>query len=134
MPALFFEMINLATNTANQTAYFTLDEARQYFSETFTHYLVIITRAENQPGGQQVAQVPTILEDNARYTSLRITTVGLYSAGQYTYEVYGQNSNSNTDPENASVVGLLERGMMTLTDDSTIFTALTGDIPDDYRS
>jgi hypothetical protein len=134
MPALFFEMINLATNTANQTAYFTLDEARQYFSETFTHYLVIITRAENQPGGQQVAQVPTILEDNARYTSLRLTTVGLHSTGQYNYVVYGQNSSSNIDPDNASVVGLLERCMVTMNDNTTIFVTLTQEIPVDYRS
>ena len=37
--------------------------------------------------------------------SLTITQSGLY-----TYTVYGQNSSSNTDPTNGSVVGICETG------------------------
>lgn len=115
-------MVYAATNTANQTIYLSLDEGRQYFATAFTRYLLIITREENSTAGIDLAQVPTIVNENRQATELLITTAGLTLAGRYRYEVYGQNSNSNIDPNNAAVVGLVERGWMVLTDDTTYFT------------
>lgn len=109
-------MIYLATNTANQLLYLSLDEGRQYFSTAFTHYLMILTREENSTTGQDLAQVVDIVSENTRYTEIEITTVGLTFAGRYRYEVYGQNSASNTDPNNAAVVGLVQRGYAVLSD------------------
>lgn len=122
MPTFFNikKMIYLISNTANQTIYLSLDEARQYFATAYTHYLIVITREENSTSGEELAQVAVIANENARITQLTITTVTLTLAGRYRYVVYGQNSANNTNPANAAVVGLVERGYMVLTD-SEIF-------------
>jgi len=127
-------MINLITDTAAQTIYLTLDEGRQYYSETFTDYLIILTREENAvASGLDLAQVATILEDNQRYTQLQITTVGLNNSGRYRYEVYGQNSAVNTNPNDAVVVGLIERGLCSLTDSTEYFSTTNTTVPDDVQ-
>lgn len=77
---------------------------------------MILTREENSTTGQDLAQVVDIVSENTRYTEIEITTVGLTFAGRYRYEVYGQNSASNTDPNNAAVVGLVQRGYAVLSD------------------
>ncbi len=46
-------MIYLTTNTANQTVFLSLDEARQYYATAFTHYLIIITHEENSTTGEE---------------------------------------------------------------------------------
>lgn len=102
-------MIYLLPNTAGQSLLLTLDEGRTYFTETFTDYLLVLTREENAITGERLAQVPVVVSDGARITRLTVTTVAL-PAGTYRYEVYGQNSAVNIDPENAAVVGLVERG------------------------
>jgi len=114
-------MVYATTNTAGQTIYLSLDEGRQYFATAFTHYLLIITREENSSAGVDLAQVPTIVNENRQATELLITTVGLTLAGRYRYEVYGQNSSNNTNPNAGSVVGLVERGWMVLTDSTQYF-------------
>jgi magnesium-transporting ATPase (P-type) len=114
-------MIYLATNTANQTIYLSLDEGRQFYATAFTNYLIVITREENSTTGEEIAQVATIVNENVRITQLTITTVGLTLSGRYRYEVYGQNSPSNTNPTNAVVVGVVERGYMVLTDNIQYF-------------
>lgn len=123
MPTFFNikNMIYLTTNTASQTIYLSLDEARQYYATTYTHYLIVITREENSTTGEEIAQVAVIANENARITQLTITTVGLTLAGRYRYEVYGQNSAVNIVPTNAAVVGLVERGYMVLTDNEIFY-------------
>ena len=123
MPTFFNikNMIYLTTNTASQTIYLSLDEARQYYATTYTHYLIVITREENSTTGEEIAQVAVIANENARITQLTITTVGLTLAGRYRYEVYGQNSAGNIVPTNAAVVGLVERGYMVLTDNEIFY-------------
>lgn len=133
MPALFFDMIKLLPNTAAQQVYLSLSEGRQYFADTFTHYLFILTREENSIYGLDLAQVPAIVVDNQRYTQLSVTTVGLNSSGFYTYEVYGQNSAVNLDPLSANVVGLIERGTLTMAS-SSIFVNQTPITADDFRA
>jgi magnesium-transporting ATPase (P-type) len=124
-------MIYLPVNTANQTIYLSLDEARQYYATAFTHYLIVLTHEENSTAGDSLAQVATIVNENVRITQLSVTTVGLTLAGRYRYEVYGQNSAVNINPTNAAVVGIVERGYVVLTDNTTWFDVPPSIIPND---
>ncbi len=124
-------MIYLTTNTANQQVYLSLDEARQYYSTAFTNYLIILTHEENSTTGNDLAQVATIVSESVRVTHLTITTVGLTLAGRYRYEVYGQNSAVNTNPTNAAVVGIVERGYAVLNDNTSWFDVPVNTIPND---
>jgi hypothetical protein len=121
-------MVYLNTNTANQYAWLSLDEGRAYFNVAFTHYLLVMTY---EMTGEQLAQVVTVINENERVTKIRLTTVGLVDAGRYHYEVYGQNSSSNIDPTNASVVGLIEKGLMILQDGTIYFDVSSPTIPVD---
>ena len=124
-------MIYLTTNTGNQQVYLSLDEARQYYSTAFTHYLIVLTHEENSTTGNDLAQVATIVNETVRVTQLTISTVGLTLAGRYRYEVYGQNSSSNTNPTNAAVVGIVERGYAVLNDNTSWFDVPVNTIPND---
>jgi len=121
-------MVYLNTNTANQYAYLSLDEGRAYFNVAFTHYLLVMTY---EMTGEQLAQVVEVINENERVTKIRLTTVGLVDAGRYHYEVYGQNSSSNIDPTNASVLGLIEKSLMILQDGTIFFDVSTPTIPVD---
>jgi hypothetical protein len=121
-------MVYLNTNTANQYAWLSLDEGRAYFNVAFTHYLLVLTY---EMTGEKLAQVVTVINENERVTKIRLTTVGLTDAGRYHYEVYGQNSDTNTDPTNASVVGLVEKGLMILSNGTIYFDVSTPTIPVD---
>ena len=121
-------MVYLNTNTANQYAWLSLDEGRAYFNVAFTNYLLVLTY---EMTGEQLAQVVEVINENERVTKIRLTTVGLVDAGKYKYDVYGQNSNSNLDPTNASVVGLVERGSMILQDGTIYFDVSSPTIPVD---
>lgn len=111
-------MIYLNHNQANQTVHLTLNEARSYFTQSFTHYLVVFQYEDNtSESNNRLAQVATIVAENERDTELTVTTVGLENSGQYFYVVYGQNSASNIDPENAAVVGKCEQGRLILLKD-----------------
>lgn len=124
-------MIYLTTNTSNQQVYLSLDEGRQYFATAYTNYLIVLTHEENSTTGSSLAQVATIVSESVRVTHLTITTVGLTLAGRYRYAVYGQNSPSNTNPTNAAVVGLVERGYAVLSDAQTFYDVPTVVIPND---
>jgi hypothetical protein len=121
-------MVYLNTNTANQYAWLSLDEGRQYFNVAFTYYLLILTY---EMTGEQLAQVVEVINENERVTKIRLTTVGLVDAGKYKYDVYGQNSDDNLDPTDASVIGLVERGSMILQDGTIYFDVSTPTIPVD---
>ena len=121
-------MVYLNTNTANQYAYLSLDEGRAYFNVAFTHYLLVMTY---EMTGEQLAQVVEVINENERVTKIRLTTVGLVDAGRYHYEVYGQNSDSNTDPTDASVVGLVEKSLIILQDGTIFFDVSSPAIPVD---
>ena len=124
-------MIYLNTNQSNQQVFLSLDETRQYYATAFTDYLIILTHEENSTTGTYLAQVANILNENTRITQLQITTVGLTLAGRYRYEVYGQNSSSNINPADASVIGLLERGYVVLQGNTTWFDVPNDNIPND---
>jgi magnesium-transporting ATPase (P-type) len=124
-------MIYLQVNNNNQFIYLSLDEARQYYATPYTHYLMVLTHEENSTTGEELAQVATIVNENVRITQLSVTTVGLTLAGRYRYEVYGQNSAVNINPSNAAVVGIVERGYVVLTDNTTWFDVPPVTIPND---
>jgi hypothetical protein len=121
-------MVYLNTNTANQYAWLSLDEGRAYFNVAFTHYLLVMTY---EMTGEELAQVVEVINENERVTKIRLTTVGLVDAGRYHYEVYGQNSSSNIDPTNASVLGLIEKSLMILQDGTIFFDVSSPTIPVD---
>jgi hypothetical protein len=124
-------MIRLLTDTPNQNAYLTLDEARQYFSTPFTHYLFILRHEENSAAGVYLAQVLDVIAENQRITQVAIDTTGLTLIGRYRYDVYGQNSASNLNPDDETVVGLCEQGLCELRDDRSFFTVPDIDINND---
>ena len=127
----FVNMERLLTNTASQTLRLTLNEGKQYFSTTFTNYLLVIYREEKSDTGLMLAQVPTVVSDTQRITVLTVTTVGLTTPGTYRYFAYGQNSSVNLDPENASVVGMVEEGQFQLYDNEVYFSQPDLTIPND---
>ena len=92
---------------------------------------MIITHEENSVVGDMKAQVPNVLNENVRITQLQVSTVGLTLPGRYRYEVYGQNSSTNIDPENAAVVGILERGYVVLTNNNQYFDVANTTINND---
>lgn len=125
MTPFFFEMITLNTNTADQIIRLTLNEGRQYFATPFTHYMISLTHEENSVAGIFLRQVANVISENQRITELLISTESLIVSGRYRYEVYGQNSSTNTDPNDASVVGEVEIGWMYLINDAIYY-----DIPE----
>ena len=124
-------MIYLFTDTANQIVFLSLDEARQYYATAFTDYLIVLTHEENSTTGNDLAQVVNVMSETVRVTQFTMTTVGLTLAGRYRYEVYGQNSSTNTDPTNPAVVGLCQRGYAVLTSNTSWFDVPTDTIPND---
>ncbi len=116
-------MVYLLPNTASQTLYLSLYEGR-YTLPDFTHYMLSIIREENSETGDKLNQVPTIVTDGSGYTRIVVTTVTLTQAGRYRYVVYGQNSSTNTDEEDASVVGIVEIGYLELTDSGSYYDVI----------
>lgn len=115
-------MLLLLPNQANQTGRLTLFEGKSVL-DTFTHYLLVLHRDDSGvETSNKLAQVLNVTLDNARITTFTCTTVGLEYSGQYYYEVYGQNSASNIDPTDDTVVGLIERGSAIISDDGTYYT------------
>ena len=111
-------MIHLNPNSATeQTIYLTLQEMKKDFA-SFVNYLVLF---ENMGSREQIYFIGDVATDNARYTALSIFTnlddtlngdILLEETGQFFYKVWGQNSTTNLDPTDASVVALIEEGTL----------------------
>ena len=107
-------MLYLNSNSGTQSLYLTLqDAARDY---TYTHYLFKLVHRTSLTDYYFVGYV---MNDNPRYTRVDVATnadttnnVLLTKTGDYDYYVYAQNSSTNKDPENASVVALIEEGTL----------------------
>ena len=127
----FTPMVYLQTNTADQHIYLTLDEARQYYSTPYSYYLLVLIHDENSSAGVSLSQVADIVAESQRITHLLITTVSLDLAGRYRYYVYGQTSSTNTDVNDASVVGLAEQGYVVLTDSTVYYDVPTNNMTND---
>ena len=111
-------MNTLLTETSNQILRLTLYESRLYYSTQYTDYLIVLTHEEKSGFGASLNQVLNIVNETERITTMIIDTTDLTLAGRYQYVVYGQNSNTNTDPTNPVVVGVVEIGWIYVTDAS----------------
>jgi len=127
-------MIHLQPNTGNQFIYVSPFQARKFLA-SFTRYLLIFTNVATE---ETFACVMSVAVDNARYTKAGIGTDGaspedgevlITESGLYTYEIFGQNSDTNTDPTDATVVGLCEIGPCKVAD-SAAWTIPSVTIPD----
>lgn len=128
-------MIHLNPNSATeQTIYFTLQEMKKDF-DTFANYLVHFQSMASREDYYFIGDVAT---DNPRYTALSIFTnvddalngdILLEESGQYFYKVYGQNSTTNLDPEDVSVVALIEQGTLDVAG-AVGYNIPTIDVPD----
>jgi hypothetical protein len=114
-------MIHLNPNSATeQTIYLTLQEMKKDF-DAFANYLLEFQSMASRKSHFFIGNVET---DNARYTALTIYTdeddptegrILLEESGMYFYRVWGQNSTTNLDPTDASVVALIEEGTLDVT-------------------
>lgn len=109
-------------------------QARKYLS-TFTTYLMVL---RNDATEEETFFIPEVEEDNERYTRIGLPTnsdapldgnIRLNESGLYTYKIWGQNSTTNLDPEDATVVGICEVGACKVSDELP-WTIPTISIPD----
>ena len=113
-------MIHLSPNTASNTVNVTPFESRKFLS-AFTYYLLQLT---NEATDEKHYAVPVLSYDNERYTQFDLPTnsdtlnaVLITESGLYTYKIWGQNSSTNLDPTDASVVGICEVGSCKVSDE-----------------
>tara|TARA_B110000285_G_C14956820_1_gene529626 strand:+ start:45 stop:446 length:402 start_codon:yes stop_codon:yes gene_type:complete len=110
-------MIRLQPDTASQTIYVSPFQARKYLA-TFTNYLI---EFKSQATSENFLVILNVVSDNARYTKATVGThlkspltgdIKITDTGLYTYRILGQNSSTNLDPTDASVVGECEVGVL----------------------
>jgi hypothetical protein len=108
----------LQTNTASQTLLLSLKEGVLLFDTTYTDYLLVI---QNEITLETFYVIPTQISENDRVTNLAISTnddnptngsILVVNGGRYNFIIYGQNSTTNLDPQNADVVGEIKRGFI----------------------
>lgn len=108
----------LQTNTASQTLLLSLKEGVLLFDTTYTDYLLVI---QNEITLETFYVIPAQISENDRVTTLAISTndddptngsILVVNGGRYNFIIYGQNSTTNLDPQNAVVVGEIKRGFI----------------------
>ena len=118
-------MIYLLKNTAAQLLYLTLKEGELLLANTYTDYLLELT---NEQTLEKLYAIPTQIAQNDRYTTIEIGTnanVPLSASllinypARFSYIVYGQNSNTNLDPADAVVEGVIQMGYLIVEDITT---------------
>jgi hypothetical protein len=118
-------MIYLLKNTAAQLLYLSLKEGELLLANTYTDYLLELT---NEQTLEKLYAIPTQIAQNDRYTTIQIGTNAntplaasllINYPARFSYIVYGQNSNTNLDPADAVVEGVIERGYLIVEDITT---------------
>jgi hypothetical protein len=118
-------MIYLLKNTAAQLLYLSLKEGELLLANTYTDYLLELT---NEQTLEKLYAIPTQIAQNDRYTTIEIGTnanVPLSASllinypARFSYIIYGQNSNSNLDPADAVVEGVIQMGYLIVEDITT---------------
>lgn len=118
-------MIYLLKNTAAQLLYLSLKEGELLLANTYTDYLLELT---NEQTLEKLYAIPTQIAQNDRYTTIEIGTnanVPLSASllinypARFSYIVYGQNSNTNLDPADAVVEGVIQMGYLIVEDITT---------------
>lgn len=88
------------------------------FDTTYTNYLLVI---QNEITLETFYVIPAQISENDRVTTLAISTndddptngsILVTNGGRYNFIIYGQNSTTNLDPQNADVVGEIKRGFI----------------------
>lgn len=127
-------MITVQKNTADQQIYCTLRERVGEIPD-WTHYLFELTEMQTDQKRYFVADVQA---DNERYTQIRMSTDAneptsgnllLDTHGQHRYVVYGQTSGTNLDPEDASVQGVIEKGVLEVKTNESYTTDDNPEVP-----
>lgn len=131
-------MLTLHSNiTIQQALYLTLQEARKWLGASPEYYLFV---AENQLSHRMHYCILNVEIDNPRYTKVLMSynvddalngEPNLNETGRYNYFVYGQSSSTNLSPTDASVYGEMERGILNVIEDDSIFSPATLNIPTD---
>ena len=128
----------LQTNTASQTLLLSLEEG-VLLLPPFTDYLLIL---QNEITLQLFPVIPIVIDSNERITTLSINTnadepeegdILITQSGRYNYIIYGQNSSTNLDSEDAVVVGELKRGFIEFTALTEYFDQPNLTIPNDIE-
>jgi len=128
----------LQTNTASQTLLLSLEEG-VLLLPSFNDYLLIL---QNEITLQLFAVIPIVIDSNERITTLSVSTdtdepeegcVLITQSGRYNYIIYGQNSSTNLDPEDAVVVGELKRGYIEFTTLTAYYDQPSLTIPNDIE-
>lgn len=113
---------------------------KDFAGQSFRSYLVQIQSLQSEKKYYAVFNTPqgTLQQDNERYSEFTFSTHAdrptqgsllITESGQYSYIIYGQNSDDNLDPTDSAVWGELERGLMTfLGEDAWSMPSIT--IPD----
>jgi hypothetical protein len=118
-------MIYLLKNTAAQLLYLSLKEGELLLANPYTHYLLELT---NEQTLEKLYAIPTQIAQNDRYTTIQIGTNAntpiaasllINYPARFSYVVYGQNSSTNLDPNNAAVEGVIEKGYLIVEDITT---------------
>lgn len=112
----------------------TLNEYKRHL-DSFDNYLMVI---KNATSNELYALILDVQSDNVRYTEVTIGTdtddavngsISIQQPGQYRYTVYGQNSTTNLDPEDATVVGVVEKGVLWVKGTDTYYDADEPTVP-----
>ena len=92
-------------------------QARKYL-KTFTDYLMEI---KSMATSKTYTIILSTAADNSRYTLANISTninnalagnIILTDSGFYTFTIFGQNSRTNLNPKDATVVGKCQQGIV----------------------
>jgi len=127
-------MLHLRPNATTNRVVVSPYQARKFLA-TFTHYLVEL---KSEGEGTKYHFIPEPSSDNERYTRFGLATnsndptngeILLQRSGLYTYKIWGQNSATNLDPTDESVVGICEVGACKVSDELP-YTVPTITIPD----
>jgi len=87
---------------------------------------------------EKYALILDVQNENERYSLITIGTntddavngsIAMAIVGQYRYTIYGQNSDTNLDQNNATVVGEVENGVLWILNTDEYFNAEEIDIP-----
>jgi hypothetical protein len=131
-------MIYLQANTPVQSLFLTLKEGALIFGEC-SNYLIKIA---NQSTLKELFVIPLIVEETDRISHLLIGTnfddplnasLEVLTTGRWHYTVYGQNSATNLDPEDASVLGVYEIGYLYIVKQESFYTDPALPIPTDIE-
>ena len=129
-------MIRLIPNTAAQYMYLTLKESVKYLP-AFTNYLVELKSLQSDEKYYFIAALGV---DSDRYSRIDVGldtndavngSIQITQSGQYKYTIYGQNSAINLDPDDISVIGIVEVGKCLVVTQENYFDEYTPTIPND---